>query len=223
MILEDTVFIDVLHISETCRGIRNVIYASNKLQAKLFLKPVGEGESVQNGFSSPLIEEKRRTFYFGGLSVDFDASDLPDPDDSLDSDDDSIVEEALTDERKLWIRFEEDGPGHGLTQISRKWKDMLIAQPSIKHMEVTPECDCFDSVNKPTGIITSKTGLTLADLVERAKKEMKEGCLCKLEDVEDQLYDGWEYYMSPAEVYHEIETNPLESVLFETTIPFSSD
>ena len=211
MILEDTEFLDVLHMSETCHGIRNVIYASNKLQVKLFLKPAGQGESVQSEFSSLLVKDKDRTYSFGGLLVGFSICEPMDPYYGFDE-----------EERILYIGFKKIKTEGNGRRIDANWNDMLICQPLIKEMEVDPECSCFASEGDESqcNSISSETGLTLGDLLKRAKTEMKKSCLWyKLADAEDQLYDGWEYEMSPSEAEEEIYTRTFESVAFRATIP----
>lgn len=214
MILKDAEFIDVLHMSETCHGIRNVIYASHKMQVKLFLRPPKENESGQDGFISMLIKNKPRMYYFGGLSINFY---ILDPDSAPDSDDDSSED----NERTPCICFEKVKGRGKRPRIGAKWKDMLIAQPSIKYMKVNPRCDCSGSksYDVQSGSIFSKTGLTLGDLLTRAKKEMKQGCICcKLDALEEQSCYGWDSDTIPSELLDAIEVPAFESILFEAYI-----
>ena len=209
MILEHTDFIDILHMSETCHGIRDIIYASRKLQVGLFLKPVDQSDEQQMDFQSPLIRYgKKRRYYYGGYSVEFD---MGGDEDSIDSD----SEEDSVDEFSLHIRFEKVGSGHGLPRIGKSWTNMILCQPSIKTVEITAQCDCGASDGTDSDVVRLTKGFTLGALLGQAKKAFVRGCLwCKLAGTEDQVFDGWEYAISSREAYSKIKA-PVDSVLIE--------
>jgi hypothetical protein len=176
VILDDTEFIDVLRMSETCHGIRNAIYASSKLRVKLFLKPAGQDEGQQIECNSLLINNKRPWFYFGGLSVEFEmfTSDSTELDYVFDSDDNSIAAERI-----LYICFQKVKPVCNGRRVGAKWKDMFICRPPVKQL-LLQQSTCATGIHwRDNGKkISSVVGFTVRELHDTAYEtaRAKEPC-----------------------------------------------
>jgi hypothetical protein len=221
MILESTEFIDILHTSETCRSIRDIIYASTKLQVRLYLRPMELPEDAEMEFESPLVNKyEARHFLFKGYSVTT-KTNLTSPEElnylAQFFDDRSY---NTAEETKLYITFEEISWSRLQRRIGKSWKDTIICQPPIKHMFVIPECGCFATRNdrNKSKSISSESGFTLDELLALAKKLFKRGCIiCYLTKEADKRYEkGWDE-TSVSEDSDEIEA-PLRNVTFEAVI-----
>lgn len=149
MILLNLSFTDIMRMEQTCKGIRDIVDASSKLQTQIYLKPAA-------------VNTQRVFPFAGSATPGFRCSKLVD--------DTSSEEQGRV---YAWVRVEVDKSGIYWPQIGERLEKMLICQPPIYGALATEHCplDDNDMFGDTQAIqIASQTGLTLGNVFDAVEE-----------------------------------------------------
>jgi hypothetical protein len=158
-ILSNCGVLDVLKFYQTCKGVRDIIDGSSKLQIQMCLKPAAEGTPRRQPFG---------TYHLSSFNCTLATAATWPPGNTIES----FVG---------CIAIEMDPDGVYLPRIGQRVQDMLICQPPIYKVLLTESCPLDD--NEFLGDIEytqleSKTGVTIRDLYAMAERlmDLHSGC-----------------------------------------------
>lgn len=139
LILLNAEVVGIVAMEQVSKSIRDIIYASPKLQIKTGLKPLSRQEGQSLSYFSPFNEQQ---FLRVGLS-------------------------ALTRENRCEVHIHKQKTAKLITPGSR-WTKTLVCQPPLKVMKAKLLCGgCWSYRVRDT--ITSTSGLTLSDIYDKAQ------------------------------------------------------